>query len=158
MLPVLPCLRIVLTPISYLIIIKSLMPGVVAALYHTLSSHDPPEWTSSTHIWLTLFMFILVPLSCLRKLDQLRHTSYIALFSAGTPRHSSFSLGTHHSTAYLVLIVIVCFIWPPSGMPKRGEVNIIKFKSNFLSNFPVQVFAFTCSQNVCQLHLNLELY
>jgi amino acid permease len=34
-------------------------------------------------MWMTLLMVILVPLSFLRRLDSLRHTSYIALFSCG---------------------------------------------------------------------------
>ena len=70
---------------SYLIIVKSLMPNVVAALYHDLTDADtnPPEWALSGHVWISLLMLILVPLSFLRKLDSLRHTSYIALFSVG---------------------------------------------------------------------------
>lgn len=77
---------------SYLIIVKSLMPSVVAALYHDLTDADtnPPEWALSGHVWISLLMLILVPLSFLRKLDSLRHTSYIALFSVGEyiPIHS----------------------------------------------------------------------
>jgi hypothetical protein len=70
---------------SYLIIIKSLLPNVVASLYHDLSSPDtnPPAWALSGRIWISLVMVVLVPLSYLRRLDSLRHTSYIALFSCG---------------------------------------------------------------------------
>ena len=70
---------------SYLIIIKSLMPNVVLALYHDLTSPDvnPPTWMLSGQNWITLLMIPLVPLTFLRKLDSLRHTSYIALFSVG---------------------------------------------------------------------------
>lgn len=75
---------------SYLIIIKSLLPNVVASLYHDLASPDtnPPAWALSGHVWTSLVMIVLVPLSYLRRLDSLRHTSYIALFSCGE-RHSS---------------------------------------------------------------------
>ena len=61
------------------------MPNVVAALYHDLTSPDvnPPDWALSGHNWLLILAFILVPLSFLRKLDSLRHTSYVALFSVG---------------------------------------------------------------------------
>ena len=65
------------------------MPNVVESLYHDLSAHDAPIWTQSSGNWLTIFMLILVPLTFLRKIDQLRHTSYIALFSAGS-FHSIF--------------------------------------------------------------------
>jgi amino acid permease len=71
--------------VSYLIIIKGLMPNVVASLYHDLTSPDtnPPDWAMSGQFWITLFMLILVPLAFLRQLNSLRHTSYVALFSVG---------------------------------------------------------------------------
>ena len=70
---------------SYLIIIKSLMPSVVSALYHDLTSPDvnPPPWMLSGQNWITIIMIPLIPLTFLRKLDSLRHTSYVALFSVG---------------------------------------------------------------------------
>lgn len=72
-------------PFSYLIIIKGLMPNVVASLYHDLSSPttNPPSWALNGNNWIVIFMAILVPLCFLRDLNSLRHTSYIALFSVG---------------------------------------------------------------------------
>jgi len=72
---------------SYLIIIKGLMPNVVEAIYHDLTSSDtnPPEWALDERNWLFVFMIILVPFSFLRHINSLRHTSYIALFSVGEP-------------------------------------------------------------------------
>ncbi|KAI9440368.1 transmembrane amino acid transporter protein-domain-containing protein [Lactarius indigo] len=120
--------------ISYLIIIKSLIPNVIASLYHDLTSPDtnPPEWALSGRLWICLLMVILGPLSFLRRLDSLRHTSYVALFSC----------------AYLVLIVIVCHFYPLKGMIPPGEIHLIKFTPSFISTFPIQVFAFTCAQNL----------
>ncbi|KAJ7149759.1 transmembrane amino acid transporter protein-domain-containing protein [Mycena crocata] len=126
--------------ISYLIIIKGLMPNVVAALYHDLSSSTPPAWALSGRNWISLFMLILVPLVFLRHLDSLRHTSYVALFSVG----------------YLVVIVITVYFNPLEGMPDRGEVHLIHFSPNFVSTFPVQVFAFTCSQNLFPIFNELK--
>ncbi|KAF7309191.1 Aa-trans domain-containing protein [Mycena kentingensis (nom. inval.)] len=126
--------------ISYLIIVKGLMPNVVAALYHDLSPNDPPAWALSGRNWISLFMLVLVPLCFLRHLDSLRHTSYIALFSV----------------AYLVLIVISVYYNPLEGMPDRGEVHLIYFTPNFVSTFPVQVFAFTCSQNLFPIFNELK--
>ena len=65
------------------------MPNVVSALYHDLTSEgtNPPAWALSGRVWITLMMIILVPLSFLRKLDSLRHTSFIALFSVGEFHH-----------------------------------------------------------------------
>lgn len=51
-------------------------------------------------------------------------------------------------TAYLVVIVVACYFHPVKGTMERGEVHLIKFTSGFVSTFPVQVFAFTCAQNV----------
>lgn len=72
---------------SYLIIIKGLMPNVVASLYHDLTSEttNPPAWALDGGNWVSIFMLILVPLCFLRHIDSLRHTSYIALFSVGEP-------------------------------------------------------------------------
>lgn len=44
--------------------------------------------------------------------------------------------------------MITCYYWPLKGMPEAGEIRLIHFTPSFVSNFPVQVFAFTCSQNV----------
>ena len=143
---------------SYLIIIKSLLPNVVASLYHDLTSPDtnPPEWALSGHVWICLIMIVLVPLSFLRRLDSLRHTSYIALFSCGTYsfvhqalRHTNSITG--FLPAYLVLIVIFCYFRPVKGMKPPGEIHLIKFTPSFISTFPIQVFAFTCAQNVVSI-------
>ncbi|KJA28074.1 hypothetical protein HYPSUDRAFT_34403 [Hypholoma sublateritium FD-334 SS-4] len=128
--------------ISYLIIIKGLMPKVVASLYHDLAPETlgAPEWTQNGNIWITLFTSVLVPLCFLRHLHSLRHTSYVALFSV----------------AYLVAIVITCYFWPLEDMPERGEVRLVHFTPNFVSSFPVQVFAFTCAQNLFPIYNELK--
>lgn len=124
--------------ISYLIIIKGLMPNVVASLYHDLSSGtaEPPAWTRNGGNWLSILMIVLIPLCFLRKIDSLRHTSYVAMFSV----------------VYLVVIVIKCHFWPMKGMEKPGDISLIHFTPNFISTFPVQVFAFTCAQNLFPLY------
>ncbi|KAL1667106.1 transmembrane amino acid transporter protein-domain-containing protein [Schizophyllum commune] len=125
--------------VSYLIIVKGLMPKVVASLYHDISDTEPPLWALSGRNWITLFMIVLVPLAFLRHLDSLRHTSYIALFSV----------------AYLVVIVITVYFKPLEDMPPKGEVSLIHFTPSFVSTFPVQVFAFTCAQNLFPLYNEL---
>ncbi|KZT55824.1 hypothetical protein CALCODRAFT_556245 [Calocera cornea HHB12733] len=119
--------------ISYLIITKGLMPQAVRAVYHALNWGDTPALLGNGRFWIIFFMALLMPLCFLRKLDSLRHTSYVALFSV----------------AYLVVVVIVCYFHPPPGSVPPGEIHLIKFDKDFISTFPVQVFAFTCSQNVC---------
>ncbi|KAF8817431.1 vacuolar amino acid transporter 5 [Phlegmacium glaucopus] len=128
--------------ISYLIIIKGLMPNVVASLYHDLTAPttNPPEWALNGNNWITIFMVVLVPLCFLRHLNSLRHTSYIALFSV----------------AYLVVIVVRGYIWPFKGMAAPGEIRLIHFTPDFVSTFPIQVFAFTCAQNLFPIYNELK--
>ncbi|KAJ4469594.1 transmembrane amino acid transporter protein-domain-containing protein [Lentinula aciculospora] len=122
--------------ISYLIIIKGLAPNVVSSLYHNLSDAEPPAWMQNGRNWLAIFMVILIPLAFLRRLDSLRHTSYVALFSV----------------VYLLIIVVKCYFWPLQDMPPAGEIRLVHFTPNFVSTFPVQVFAFTCAQNLFPIY------
>ena len=61
------------------------MPNVVAAIHHDIASPDTrlPDWSLSPHVWICLTMLVLAPLSFLRHLDSLRHTSFVALFAVG---------------------------------------------------------------------------
>ncbi|GJJ12130.1 hypothetical protein Clacol_006371 [Clathrus columnatus] len=122
--------------ISYLIIIKGLMPNVVRSLYHDLFSGEPPSWALDGRIWVTLSMIVLVPLCFLHQLNSLRHASYIAVFAA----------------VYLVLIVVICYFYPLKDMPMPGPVYWVHFTPNFISTFPVQVFAYTCAQNIFPIY------
>ncbi|CAE7223222.1 unnamed protein product [Rhizoctonia solani] len=126
----------------YLIIIKGLMPAVVRSFYHVFTAPDvnPPWWAVSGHVWIFIFLAFLAPLCFLHRLDSLRHTSYVALFSV----------------FYLVGIVIFCYWFPPEGMPKPGEIHFIHFDKSFVSTFPVQVFAYTCAQNLFPLYNELK--
>ncbi|KAG1788255.1 vacuolar amino acid transporter 5 [Suillus plorans] len=128
--------------ISYLIIIKSLIPNVVASLYHDLTSPNtnPPAWALSGRNWITIIMFILVPLAFFRRLDSLRYASYVVLFSV----------------VYLLTIVITCYFNPLEGTAPAGDVHLIHFTPNFISTFPVQVFAFTCAQNLFPIFNELK--
>lgn len=62
------------------------------------------------------------------------------------------------SAAYLVVIVISCYFRPLKGTMPAGDIHLIHFTPKFVTNFPVQVFAFTCAQNVCSLLLNACYY
>jgi amino acid permease len=61
------------------------MPNVVASLYHDLTSEttNPPAWALDGGNWVSIWFIVLAPLCFLRRIDSLRHTSYIALFSVG---------------------------------------------------------------------------
>jgi amino acid permease len=45
-------------------------------------------------------------------------------------------------------VVVYCYFNPMEGAPEPGEIRLIHFTPTFVSTFPVQVFAFTCAQNV----------
>ncbi|KAF8739060.1 Transmembrane amino acid transporter protein, partial [Rhizoctonia solani] len=127
---------------NYLIIIKGLMPAVVHSFYHVFTAPDvnPPWWAVSGHFWIMVFLAFLAPLCFLHRLDSLRHTSYVALFSV----------------FYLVCIVIFCYWSPPEGTVKPGPIYLIHFDKSFISTFPVQVFAYTCAQNLFPIYNELK--
>ena len=95
-------------------------------------------------------MLILTPLAFLRRLDSLRHTSFVALFAIGTRVNSRLpdDYADTDKLAYLLIIVVYGYFYPLEGTPEPGEIRLIHFNPAFLSTFPVQVFAFTCAQNV----------
>lgn len=62
--------------------------------------------------------------------------------------HEDELLFTGAFTAYLIVIVITCYFHTPEGSPTPGDISLVHFTPNFVSTFPVQVFAFTCAQNV----------
>lgn len=69
------------------------MPSVVQSLHYASgSTSELPWWTLSGRFWVTVSMAILVPLCFLRRLDSLRHTSYVALFSVGQCFHEHLKI------------------------------------------------------------------
>ena len=70
-------------------------------------------------------------LAFLRKLDSLKFTSYIALVAV----------------ANLVFVVIYKSI-DSSGLPPRGPIDLVHLSPAYISSLPVQIFAFTCAQNI----------
>ncbi|CAD6884978.1 unnamed protein product [Tilletia laevis] len=123
--------------IGYLIICGQLMPQVVIsftkALHHDI--HSIPDFLLERSTWILLLMIFLLPFCFLRRLDSLRHTSYLSLLAV----------------LYLVVIVLTYALAPSMRAtlpPRKGEIHLITFDSHLISIFPVYVFAFTCAQNV----------
>lgn len=115
--------------VSYLVVIGDLMPKIMELL-------NVPEELLFMHrnFWITLFMFFIVtPLSYLKKLDSLKYTSIVALFSV----------------VYLICLVIAHYATGDIPTPdKQVEVwGPISVKST-LAAFPIFVFAYTCHQNM----------
>lgn len=87
----------------------------------------PPRSLANRH------RLIVIPLSFLRRLDSLKYTSIIALFSI----------------AYLVILVVAHFI-KGDTLADRGTVRVFHWAGpvSALAAFPVIVFAYTCHQNM----------
>jgi amino acid permease len=140
--------------VSYLIIIGDLMPGVVKGF---APGAEEMNFLVDRQFWITAFMYvqmlqledqstnmhrlIVIPLSFLRRLDSLKYTSVIALFSI----------------AYLVILVVAHYI-KGDTIPDRGTVRIFEWAGpvSALAAFPVIVFAYTCHQNVSISNLMFE--
>lgn len=118
--------------ISYLIIIGDLMPKVVQILSPNGDIGDVALFLLDRRFWITVFMAVIIPLSFLKKLDSLRYTSMIALVAV----------------VYLLFIVVFYFFDPSSPSPPPGSVRLINLSTDFFTNLPVFIFAFTCHQNV----------
>ncbi|KAK0522320.1 hypothetical protein OC842_006502 [Tilletia horrida] len=123
--------------IGYLIICGQLMPQVVISFTKALHRdiHAIPDVLLDRSTWILVLMIFLLPFCFLRRLDSLRHTSYLSLLAV----------------LYLVVIVLTYALAPSMRAtlpPRKGEIHLITFDSHLISIFPVFVFAFTCAQNV----------
>lgn len=103
--------------------------------------YEVPEWLLDRNLWVMLAMTALVPLSFLRRLDSLKAISYIAL-------------GT---VANLVFVVIYKFL-NQSGITDQDKGPVLLFDPSpkFFTSLPVQVFAFTCAQNIFGVYNELQ--
>lgn len=120
------------------------MPQVVLSFLKAAGhEHEAiPKYLLDRDFWVTLLLLLLLPLCFLRRLDSLRHTSYLSLAAV----------------IYLVVIVFFFFVSSEarSKLPPRGEVHWIVFSPHILPIFPVFVFAFTCAQNMLPVYNELE--
>ncbi|KAL1924970.1 uncharacterized protein VTP21DRAFT_4624 [Calcarisporiella thermophila] len=121
--------------ISYLIIIGDIMSHMFP---HSLGY----SLFNDRRFWIAIFMLIIAPLSFFKRLDSLRYTSFIALSAA----------------AYLLFIVVYYFFVPTSGLHGEAEKNIqaVRISTNFFTNLPIFVFAFTCHQNCFSVYNELK--
>lgn len=83
-------------------------------------------------LWILASMTLLCPLAFLRRLDSLKLTSYIALCTIG----------------YLVFVVVFYTFVDDEALPPPGDLELFRFGPSFIQSIPVQVFAYTCAQNI----------
>ncbi|KAI5958473.1 hypothetical protein CANMA_004199 [Candida margitis] len=144
--------------VSYLVVIGDLMPKIVetiagddAAANHPILMHR--------NFWISLFMAIVVaPLSYLKKLNSLKYTSFVALFSVGyliclvIEKYIALSIhkqgnGNGDDNNNVGLLAARSFIPVPAGSKNIDWIGP-KSWSSTLSSFPMFVFAYTCHQNM----------
>lgn len=115
--------------VSYLVVIGDLMPKIMESF-----GFDPQHLVMHRNFWISVFMVVIVPLSYLKKLDSLKYTSIVALFSV----------------VYLICLVIEHWLVGdiPLEQPRTIEVWGPKSIKSTLASFPIFVFAYTCHQNM----------
>ncbi|KAJ3117881.1 hypothetical protein HDU96_005014 [Phlyctochytrium bullatum] len=126
--------------VSYLVIIRDLMPKVALALSPDL---DPASLFLSKTFWVTASILAVSPFAFARRLDSLRYTSALALLAL----------------VYVVLVVVGYFLFPLETFPQRPgweDIKWIKLDEAFLKILPIFVFAFTCHQNIFAVHNELQ--
>lgn len=124
--------------ISYLIVIGDLMPEVVNSISATFAGNYPIF--VDRNFWIAISFVFLAPLSFLKRLDSLRFTSVIALFSV----------------VYLLGIVVGFFFYTEPGQePKEVKIDLFRMDLQFLKVLPIFVFGFTCHQNLFPIYNEL---
>ncbi|POY75305.1 hypothetical protein BMF94_1676 [Rhodotorula taiwanensis] len=134
--------------ISYLIVIGALMPKVRlqrkipmsadsrslkrAQVVHSFNPDLSHSVFLDRRLWILASMTLLCPLAFLRRLDSLKLTSYIALCTIG----------------YLVFVVVFYTFVDDEALPPPGDLELFRFGPSFIQSIPVQVFAYTCAQNI----------
>ena len=118
--------------VSYLIVVGDLMPSAISTLFHIPLGSSP--WVHR-RLWITLFTIGLAPLTFLRKLDNLRFTSYVAM----------------GSVAYLLFIIVYHSLIPDGPHAAPEDLEWFQSGPSLISALPIFVFAFTCHQNVSAL-------
>lgn len=115
--------------VSYLVVIGDLMPKIMETV-----GVAPDHLLAERNFWISVFMAVLVvPLSYLKKLDSLKYTSIVALFSV----------------VYLICLVVEHYAVNDVPVEPRvinyfGPVSL----TSTLLSFPIFVFAYTCHQNM----------
>ena len=129
--------------ISYLIICGQLMPQVIISFFRAFHRdiHEIPTLFLDRSFWILALIILLIPLCFLRRLDSLRHTSYLSLLAV----------------FYLVIIVLHYSFSSDAkaSLPPKGDVELIAVSYHTVSIFPVFVFAFTCAQNMLPVYNEL---
>lgn len=123
--------------ISYLIVIGDLMPQIL--------HYFAPKLDINRTIFISFSLFcIIMPLCFIKKISSLKRFSMVALISV----------------VYLCFMIIInAFVYKDND--QKGKIYWAKPKKsykdiNFLTSFPISVFAFTCQHNTFSIFNELK--
>ncbi|KAH3760793.1 amino acid transporter [Pelomyxa schiedti] len=119
---------------SYLIILGQLLPEVLQQF-----TEAGPTVVYTRYLWITLAMGVLGPISFIRKLDHLKFTSTLGLFSV----------------CYVVLLAVGFYI-KGEGIVSVDQVNLVNISLKTADVLPIFVFAFTCHHNIFTVYNELQ--
>jgi len=143
--------------VSYLIIVGDLMPIVTLGLFPSVPLDS---MLLTREFWITVSVVLIIPLAFMRKLDSMRHTSFISLLAV----------------LYLLFIVVYYYFVPfgtnemqhrrdlskntvpelnPS-YPVNPKIENFIISMDLFKNLPIYVFAFTCHQNVLSVYNEMK--
>lgn len=128
--------------VSYLVIVGELMPKVTKGLFPQLTMDS--LWLNSS-VWITIGMFLIIPLSFKRSLDSLKYASTVSLIAI-----------------FYIMILVVYFFFRPipnidnsvhdldvnENFGTHHKIEYFKWNLKFFNILPIFVFAFTCHQNI----------
>jgi len=137
--------------ISYLVIIGELLPKVTIGLFPNI----PKDSVCLTNLfWITVSMFIVVPLSFQKSLSSLKYASTVSLISVSyiaiLVAYFFFS-GYRPINKDLDKAVPLMFYSNSTDNSKLSfsqDISYFKWSINFFKVLPIFVFAYTCHQNI----------
>jgi len=147
--------------VSYLIIVGDLMPIVTLGLFPNVPFDS---MLLTREFWITVAILLIIPLAFMRKLDSMRHTSFISLLAI----------------VYLLFIVVYYYFVPfnttndltesqlklrkrninseiNSSYPQENpKIEYFIISMDYFRNLPIFVFAFTCHQNILSVYNEMK--
>lgn len=112
--------------IGYLVVVGNLVPQLMASLTTNRLLLNPATW-------MTLTSFAIAPIIFMPKMDSLKYTSFLGMLSV----------------VYMVGLASILFLVTPNPSGVWSNVKLYEpLGREYIKNFSVFVFSFTCHQNM----------